>query len=159
MENKAYKELLNENKLIISKICRAYSNDSAEFEDYFQEVAIQLWKAYNNYKGEAKISTWVYRISLNVCLTQVRKKNRQIVTSSLNLAYDHISEEDIAGQDQLDKLYDAIRSLKKMDRAIILLYLEEKKYKEMAEILGINISNIGVKVNRIKKELKEKLNG
>lgn len=159
MEKTVFKELLNENKRIISKICRAYSNDSQEFEDYFQEVAIQLWKAYNNYKGEAKISTWVYRISLNVCLTEVRKKKRRIVTASLDPEYEGSSEDHKADKDQVDRLYTAIRSLKKMDRAIILLYLEEKKYKEMAEILGINISHIGVKVNRIKKELKDMLNG
>lgn len=159
MKKKAFKELLEENKGIITKICRAYANDDHEFDDHFQEVALQIWKSYDNYKGMAKVSTWIYRITLNVCLSEIRKKNRRIMTSAFQSEHDQAEEQPHHDQENIEKLYSAIRTLKKIDRAIILLYLEDKKYKEMAEILGVNISNIGVKVNRIKKELKEKLNG
>ena len=159
MKKVDFKDLLEENKHIISKICRAYSNDQDEFEDYFQEVSLQIWKAYDSFKGESKISTWVYRITLNVCLSEIRKNKRRITTSPFKPDFDTADHPSDLQQEKVDNLYNAIKTLKKVDRAIILLYLEDKKYKEMAEILGINISNIGVKVNRIKHELKLKLNG
>jgi len=159
MKNKAFKKLLNENRQVISKICNAYSNNEEEFEDYFQEVALQIWKSYESFEGKSKISTWIYRISLNVCLSEIRKKERRISTYSLKPEIDSLKQEQKDNQEQIKELYRAIRTLKKIDRAIIILYLEEKQYKEMAEILGISVSNIGVKINRIKKELKEKLNG
>ena len=158
MKNKAFKKLLNENRQVIFKICRAYSNNDQEFEDYYQEVALQIWKSYDRFRNEAKISTWTYRISLNVCLSQIRNKKNRISAYSLKPDLDLSNEVQQVNREQIEKLYVAIRKLKKVDRAIILLYLEEVKYKEMAEILGISISNIGVKINRIKKELKEKLN-
>ena len=158
MKNKAFKKLLNENRQVIFKICRAYSNNDQEFEDYYQEVALQIWKSYDRFRNEAKISTWIYRISLNVCLSQIRNKKNRISAYSLKPDLDLSNEVQQENREQIEKLYVAIRKLKKVDRAIILLYLEEVKYKEMAEILGISISNIGVKINRIKKELKENLN-
>jgi len=158
MKNKAFKKLLNENRQVIFKICRAYSNNDQEFEDYYQEVALQIWKSYDRFRNEAKISTWIYRISLNVCLSQIRNKKNRISAYSLKPDLDLSNEVQQVNREQIEKLYVAIRKLKKVDRAIILLYLEEVKYKEMAEILGISISNIGVKINRIKKELKENLN-
>ena len=158
MKNKAFKKLLNENRQVISKICNAYSSTEEEFEDHFQEVALQIWKSYDSFKGKSKISTWIYRISLNVCLSEIRKKERRINTFSLKPELDSLKQEKNDDQEQVKALYSAIRTLKKIDRAIIILYLEEKQYKEMADILGISVSNIGVKINRIKKELKEKLN-
>ena len=158
MKNKAFKKLLNENRQVIFKICRAYSNNDQEFEDYYQEVALQIWKSYDRFRNEAKISTWIYRISLNVCLSQIRNKKNRISAYSLKPDLDLSNEVQQENREQIEKLYVAIRKLKKVDRAIIILYLEEVKYKEMAEILGISISNIGVKINRIKKELKENLN-
>jgi RNA polymerase sigma-70 factor (ECF subfamily) len=159
MKNKAFKKLLNENRQVISKICNAYANNEEEFEDYFQEVALQIWKSCDSFEGKSKISTWIYRISLNVCLSEIRKKERRISTYSLKPELDSLKQEQKDNREQIKALYRAIRTLKKIDRAIIILYLEEKQYKEMADILGISVSNIGVKINRIKKELKEKLNG
>ncbi|MBK6266425.1 RNA polymerase sigma factor [Marivirga sp. S37H4] len=159
MKKVDFKSLLEENKNIITKICKAYSNDENEFKDYFQEVSLQIWRAYDSFKGESKISTWIYRITLNVCLSEIRKNSRRINTSSFKPDFDVAESYTDHNQEKIERLYIAIKALKKVDRAIILLYLEDKKYKEMAEILGINISNIGVKVNRIKQELKLKLNG
>lgn len=159
MEKVEFKDLLEENKLIITKICRAYANDEYEFDDYFQEVSLQIWRAYDSFKGEAKLSTWIYRITLNVCLSEIRKNKKRINTFSYKQEYDLAEEKTSDYQDEIDNLYKVIKTLKKIDRAIILLYLEDKKYKEMAEILGISITHIGVKVSRIKQELKSKLNG
>lgn len=142
---------------IIIKICRAYTNSQEDFEDYYQEVCLQIWRSKDSFREQSKWSTWVYRISLNVCLTLLRKKKSNgrtyfisdplpDVVATENKAFEHES---------LNQLYAAIRCLSEVDRAVILLYLEEKSYQEMADILGTNAGNIGVRVNRIKERLKK----
>jgi len=145
---------------IIIKICRAYTDTQEDFEDYFQEVCLQIWKSRNNFKEQSEWSTWVYRVSLNVSMTLLKKKknNRQHVVS------DHVptevAEESRAFADEsLDELYRAIRQLSEIDRGIILLYLEEKPYREIAEIIGTSPNNIGVRIIRIKERLKKLLDG
>ena len=143
---------------IIIKICRAYSISQEDFEDLYQEVSLQIWRTRHNFKGNSAWSTWVYRISLNVCMTFQKKevKRADMVVSS-----DSIPEEvstdssSVFGEKTLSLLYHAIRQLSEIDKAIILLYLEEKSYKEIAEIIGTNSNNIGVKIQRIKNKLKQ----
>lgn len=157
MKKVDFKTLLEENKNIIGKICRAYANDEEEFQDYFQEVSLQIWKAYDSFKGHSKISTWIYRIALNVCLSELRKEKKRVDTHEYQPNYDIADDVDDHQQERVNALYTAIKTLKKTDRAIILLYLEDKSYKEMANILGITTTNIGVKINRLKQELKSKM--
>jgi RNA polymerase sigma-70 factor (ECF subfamily) len=159
MKKVDFKILLEDNQQLIAKICRAYSNSPEEFEDYFQEVSLQIWKSYDSFKGASQLSTWIYRITLNVCLTELRKSKKRINTYAIQAEHDLSDTATEYKNDEVEQLYAAIRTLKKIDRAIILLFLEDRKYKEMAEILGISITNIGVKISRIKKELKQKLNG
>jgi len=146
---------------IIIKICRAYTDNEEDFQDYYQEVCLQLWKSRDNFKGESKWSTWVYRISLNVSLSLLRK-DKKVSKKSVELPT--IEDEQEAASDpfqdeSLKLLYQAIKKLSEVDRAIILLYLEEKSYQEIAEIMGLSPTNIGVKINRIKKKLKTLLYG
>ena len=144
---------------IIVKICRAYTDCEKDFEDYYQEVCLQIWRSREQFKGKAEWSTWVYRLSLNVCLTLMKKRKRTPVTSSD--AVPEVSDDTahtFSDQD-LNILYAAIRTLSEVDRAIILLYLEEKSYAEIAEIIGTNANNIGVRITRIKERLKKKLDG
>ena len=145
---------------IIIKLCRAYTNSQEDFEDYYQEVCLQIWRSKENFREESEWSTWVYRISLNVCLTLLKKKknNRQhFVSDSLPTEE---TEDNFAFSDEaLNLLYDAIRKLSEIDRAIIMLYLEEKSYQEIADIIGTNPNNIGVRVKRIKTRLKKILDG
>ena len=157
MKKVDFKTLLEENKNIIGKICRVYTNDEEEFQDYFQEVSLQIWKAYDSFKGHSKISTWIYRIALNVCLSELRKEKKRVDTHEYQPNYDIADDVDDHQQERVNALYTAIKTLKKTDRAIILLYLEDKSYKEMANILGITTTNIGVKINRLKQELKSKM--
>ena len=147
-------------KAIVIKICRAYTNSQEDFEDYYQEVCLQLWRSRGNFKGDSKWSTWVYRISLNVCLTLLKKKkkNHQYFASDA-LPVEVIAESDAFADEALNQLYDAIRQLSEVDRAVILLYLEEKSYQEIADIIGTNANNIGVRINRIKERLKKVLDG
>lgn len=149
---------------IIIKICRAYTNCQEDFEDYYQEVCLQIWRSKVNFREQCAWSTWVYRISLNVCLTLLKKKKKNGKTYfTSDVLPDVVKIENRAFEDEsLNQLYAAIRHLSEVDRAVILLYLEEKSYQEIAGILGTSANNIGVRVSRIKERLKklldEKLN-
>jgi RNA polymerase sigma-70 factor (ECF subfamily) len=149
---------------IIIKICRAYTNSQEDFEDYYQEVCLQIWRSKVNFREQCAWSTWVYRISLNVCLTLLKKKKKNGKTYfTSDVLPDVVKIENRAFEDEsLNQLYAAIRHLSEVDRAVILLYLEEKSYLEIAGILGTSANNIGVRVSRIKERLKklldEKLN-
>ena len=144
---------------IIIKICRAYTNTQEDFEDYYQEVSLQIWRSRESFNNESDWSTWVYKISLNVCLTLLKKKKNNIQHFASDYIPPELAEDSKAFEDEpLNDLYDAIRQLKEIDRAIIMLYLEEKSYNDIAEIIGTNANNIGVRVKRIKERLKNILN-
>ena len=145
---------------IIIKLCRAYTNSQEDFEDYYQEVCLQIWRSKENFRGESQWSTWVYRISLNVCLTLLKKnKNKGHHFVSDSVAAEETEDNYAFSDESLNLLYAAIRQLSEIDRAIIMLYLEEKPYQEIAEIIGTNPNNIGVRVKRIKTRLKKILDG
>lgn len=140
---------------IIIKICRAYSSSQEDYEDYFQEVCLQIWRTRHNFKSNSEWSTWIYRISLNVCLTLKKKADKRVDSTTTSTIVDqHEASQTNSFRDQsLNQLYDAIKQLPEIDRAIILLYLEKKSHLEIGEIIGTNANNIGVKINRIKKKL------
>jgi RNA polymerase sigma-70 factor (ECF subfamily) len=145
---------------IIIKLCRAYTNSQEDFEDYYQEVCLQIWRSKDNFREESEWSTWVYRISLNVCLTLLKKKKNNVQHFVSDSMPDVVTESNFAFSDEsLNLLYDAIRKLSEIDRAIIMLYLEEKSYQEIADIIGTKPNNIGVRINRIKIKLKDSLDG
>lgn len=152
-----FQALLADNNKVISKVCRIYSDNPEDFQDYYQECVVQLWRSFDTFRGASKISTWIYRVCLNVCLSQLRAKKRKVT-----VATEYIPEiKDEPGDEEKERvelLYKAIRFLKESDRAIVLLYLEDKSYKEMAEILGITVTNVGAKVNRVKHQLKSIIN-
>ncbi len=139
-------------------LCRAYSRDEESLKDLVQEVTLQLWRSHKSFKGNSQLSTWVYRVTLNVCLSHSKKLKRKLDTIPLEVGISK-SEEHDPEKEQIEMLYKGIRQLKESDRAIILLYLEDKSYKEMSDILGITVSNVGVKVNRLKDKLKQMING
>jgi RNA polymerase sigma-70 factor (ECF subfamily) len=145
---------------IIIKLCRAYTNSLEDFEDYYQEVCLQIWKSKDNFREESQWSTWVYRIALNVCLTLLKKKKNNVQHFVSDSILDEETENNYAFSDEsLNLLYAAIRRLSEIDRAIIMLYLDEKPYQEIAAIIGTNPNNIGVRVKRIKERLKKILDG
>ena len=160
MSNDFYTISIKPYSAIIIKICRAYTNSQEDFEDYFQEVCLQIWRTRNNFRGQSEWSTWVYRLALNVSLTMLKKdKNNQRYFSSESIPNEW-AENSLAFPDEdLNQLYDAIKLLSEVDRGVILLYLEEKSYKEIAEITGTNPNNIGVRIKRIKERLKKLLDG
>jgi len=146
---------------IIIKICRAYTDSKEDFEDYYQEVCLQIWRSRDNFKDQSEWSTWIYRLTLNVCLTLLKssKKKDQVFLSD-HQPVDRPEEKSSDFSDEsLVQLYAAIRQLSEVDRAVILLYLEEKSYQEISEIIGTNANNIGVRIKRIKERLKKLLDG
>ncbi|MFD2562514.1 RNA polymerase sigma factor [Aquimarina rubra] len=153
-----FHQFLNDHIGIIKKLCRGYTNNSQDFEDYVQDVCYQLWKSLDNFRGESKSSTWVYRVTLNVCMYNLKKKKRvQIIPTDrieINRKLDEQVDED-QSNDNYQLLFEAIRQLQTIDRAIIMLYLEKKEYKEISDVVGLQANNIGVRVNRIKKKLKD----
>jgi len=145
---------------IIIKICRAYTNSQEDFEDYYQEVCLQIWRSRANFNEQALWSTWVYRLSLNVCLTLLKKKKNIHQHFASDALPEEVTVDSHAFADEsLNQLYDAIKQLSEVDRGVILLYLEEKSYQEIANIIGTNPNNIGVRIKRIKERLKKLLDG
>jgi|TARA_B110000238_G_C16005442_1_gene386442 RNA polymerase sigma-70 factor (ECF subfamily) len=137
-----------------------YTNNSDAHKDLFQEVTIQLWKAYPKFRGDAKFSTWMYRVALNTAITLYRKSKRRIQTSDISDFHYKLEYDEYDGEieEQMQLLYKAIHQLSDIEKALILLYLEDKPYKEIAETMGITEVNARVKVNRIKTKLKTILN-
>ena len=151
---------LEQNQNIVHKVCRLYTNDSDSHNDLFQEITIQLWKAYPKFRGEAKFSTWMYRVALNPAITLYRKSKTSIATQDVEpLAYKIKSEEyNDEEEQQLTLLYSAIKELNDIEKALVFLYLEDKDYREISETLGISEVNARVKMNRVKTKLKTILN-
>lgn len=144
---------------IIIKICRAYTNTQEDFEDYYQEVCLQIWRSKDRFNQQSEWSTWIYRISLNVCLTYLKKKkNNPQELASDSLPPQAIEDSHCFADESVNQLYQAIRQLSETDRAVILLYLEEKSYQDIATIIGTNANNIGVRIKRIKQRLNKILN-
>jgi RNA polymerase sigma-70 factor (ECF subfamily) len=141
-------------------MCRAYTDTQEDFEDYYQEVCLQIWRSKDNFKEQSKWSTWIYRLSLNVCMTLIKKKKSgSVMFTSDSLPDELFVDSKAFDNESLNQLYDAIRQLSEVDRAVILLYLEEKTYQEIADIIGTNPNNIGVRIKRIKERLKSMLDG
>lgn len=160
-----FKHIIDEYNGILYKIARSYTLGEADFKDLYQEMLIQLWKSYGRFRGESKISTWIYRVVLNTALTFQKKQNRKQAINPI----DHISfriadqgrvgvEQVFQKEEKIELLYKCINQLGKDERAIILLHLDEKKYEEIAEIIGLTTSHVGVKLLRIKKQLFKLLN-
>ena len=148
------------NQNIAHKICRMYTTDQEAHNDLFQEITIQLWKNYSKFRGDAKFSTWMYRVALNTAISLYRKSTKSIKTDDFsNVAFRISSTEyDDTEEKQLEALYKAIHQLNDIDKALIFLYLEDKNFHEIAETLGISNVNARVKMNRAKEKLKSILN-
>jgi RNA polymerase sigma-70 factor (ECF subfamily) len=154
-----FQQLMDEHNGILYKIGRSYTTDEEDFKELYQEMLVQLWSAFGRFRGDAKVSTWMYRVALNTAITYRKKKKRHAVQPIDHHAYGLRDDtlESLAREkeraSQVELLYQCIRQLKKEDRAIILLHLDGKSYAEMATILGITINNVGVKINRVRKRL------
>ncbi len=149
-----FADLIEENQGIIHKVCRSYTDTPDEHKDMFQEVVLQLWNSFDSFNERAKFSTWMYRVSLNTAITLFRKKKKTVATTNMEQVPHIQYEDDREMQEQINLLYKAIKQLTEVERALVLLYLDEKPYSEIAETMGISSVNARVKMNRIKSKLK-----
>jgi RNA polymerase sigma-70 factor (ECF subfamily) len=158
--DKAFLQIITENQGIIHKVCSIYCDSEEDRRDLFQEVLVQLWKSYPSFRNESKFSTWMYRVALNTAITSFKKDKRQPDKSRISYENLQLAEElyDTETEDQIKMLNKAIFQLTGIEKSIILLFLEDKKYEEIAEITGITQNYVRVKMNRIKKKLKLLMN-
>ena len=152
-------QLIQENKGIIVVICNNYCKDREDRNDLAQEIVFNLWKGFADYKPDYKFSTWMYRIALNIAISFYRKEMRSLQFSPYSddlIVFDDEVEDKLETETNLARLERFIQGLKEIDRSIMLLYLEDKSYREIAQIVGISDSNVATKINRIKIILKSK---
>ena len=156
-DEKQFLSLINEHQGLIHKVCLMYESDREARNDLFQEIVLQLWKSFHSFRGEAKITTWMYRIALNTAISGYRKRNRHIRTEDLNEAHLNISE--LGSVDEIEekgqRLQAAIRQLSNIERAMIMMALEEIPYEEIAETIEITQNNVRVRMNRIREKLRK----
>lgn len=155
-EEKNFINLINEHQGLIHKVCIMYENDRDARNDLFQEIVLQLWKSFPSFRGEAKITTWMYRIALNTAISGFRKQTRLVKTEDLQEVHMNIS--DTWGDDQeenFQRLQWAIRQLGEIERAMIMMALEEVPYDEIAETIGITQNNVRVRMNRIREKIRK----
>lgn len=140
---------------IIYKVCYLYTTKSATLNDLYQESLLNIWKAFPKFRHECKVSTWIYRITLNTCISFIRKEKNMPEFISLTQEAEELVNEKDELHEMLRQLYRMINKLGQLDKSIIMLYLEEKSYEEISEITGLTVTNVATKLGRIKDKLKK----
>jgi RNA polymerase sigma factor (sigma-70 family) len=150
-------QLLNENKGILFKICKIYQDNADDRNDLLQEMTLQLWLAFDSFRGESKFSSWMYRVSLNTAIVFFKKQKRRPDSEQLPNNFEQIEDNQYGGEkeERLALFYKAVQQLNKIEKALIYLYMENQTYEEIADNLGITALNARVRLNRIKNRLKE----
>ncbi len=152
---KEFLDMVRQYNRIIYKVSSFYIDEKTGLEDMYQEVVLNLWKAYPSFRGESIYSTWIYRVALNTCVSYYRKEKRRPFFVNITQA---VAEDDSEDSDVVKELYTLINRLGKMERALVLLYLEDRPQKEIAEIMGISVTNVSTKLVRVKEKLKQMSN-
>ena len=150
--------MIGAQKRTIYKVCYIYANDQDDLNDLFQETVLNLWKSFPRYRGDSTLNTWVYRIAMNTCITFLRRSSSRPQTVPITAQVASSLETDEETASRLRDLYRLINQLGKLERALILLWLEERSYQEMADILGLSKANVAVKLTRIREKLKKMSN-
>ncbi|WP_020532833.1 RNA polymerase sigma factor [Flexithrix dorotheae] len=150
-----FTSVITKHQGIIHKVCGMYCHHPEERKDLFQEIISQLWRSFPSFRGDSMVSTWMYRVALNTAISSFRKESKRKDKESINerIFQIPISKPNEDKEEKLKYLYKAIGLLSKVEKAIIMLYLEEHSYEEIAQITGITKTNVGVKINRIKSKL------
>mgnify|MGYP006383577137 CR=1 FL=1 len=148
-----FTKMVEEYRKTIYTVCYFFSKDTEEVNDLFQEILINLWKGFPKFRGESDIRTWIWRVSLNTCSNQKRRKDSRVQTVPLSVDIDLYNDDDTKSR-QIQMLHDRISRLEPFDRAIILLWLENMSYEEIGAIVGISEKNVSVRLYRIKEQLK-----
>jgi RNA polymerase sigma-70 factor (ECF subfamily) len=153
---KQFERHIRQHELLIYKVCRIYTYTEADKEDLFQEIVLHTWKAYPSFNNEAKFSTWLYRVAINTAITGLRKKRVPITNYEPATLPIHESDDNSLHdeEERWQQLYHAINQLNEVEKAIVMLYMEDHSYKEMEDIIGISQGNLRVKMTRIKEKLR-----
>jgi RNA polymerase sigma factor (sigma-70 family) len=158
-----FEALLREHRKIVLKVAALYMRDAEDRGDLEQEICVQLWRSFGSYDAQrAKFSTWMYRVALNVAISQVRRRRRMPLDridplNEVHVATIATSESSPEEEGHFTELYEFVRQLDGINRALVLLYLEDRRYEEIAEILGISETNVSTKISRIKQRLRERI--
>ena len=155
IKEQEFSRMVREHKSTIYTVCYMFSNDEDEVSDLFQETLINLWKGFESFRHESKLSTWIYRVAMNTCISADRKKRKQGTKVPLSMNIDLYNDEDHETK-QVRQLHELIQRLDLVDRALVMMWLEGMNYEEIAEVVGISVKNVGVKLVRIKEKLKQK---
>jgi RNA polymerase sigma-70 factor, ECF subfamily len=154
-----FRRWLKQHTGLVFKVARTFAPSDADRDDLVQEILLQLWRSLPRFEGKARESTWIYRVALNTALAWHRSENKHCAAQTPLLAIEELPEPDDLDRREREELvanlYAAIRRLPKVDAALLLLYLDDLSYREMAEVLGISETNVGVKLNRARKTLAE----
>jgi RNA polymerase sigma-70 factor (ECF subfamily) len=154
-QEKSFITLVKEHQGLIHKVCILYETDKEARNDLFQEIVLQLWKSFPTFRGDSKMTTWMYRIALNTAISGLRKLGRKIKTEELNDHHFNISDtHSDQREDDLQRLQWAIRQLSEIERAMVMMALDEIPYEEIAETIGITQNNVRVRMNRIREKLR-----
>lgn len=157
-KEEAFVQVIQQNEGIIFKITTVYTDNGVDQKDLYQDVVYQLWKSFDTFRNEAKISTWMYRVAMNTALTRIRKKKRKGNQVSIDKVILKQTEQyDSEFEDRLKQVYAHIQQLNVLEKGLMLLLLEGKKYEEIAEITGLTPSNVGTRISRIKQKLKSQI--
>jgi len=160
VNQKDFIRLIQKNEGILFKVSGLYSDNKTDGQDLRQEMIYQLWKSYASYKGQSKISTWLYKVCLNTALVFVKKNIRRAINvDNEKDIYQKADNRDTDNADQLHHLYQTIKKLNKIEREIVMLHLEGNSYQEISEITGFNYSNVGTRLGRIKNKLTALMQG
>jgi RNA polymerase sigma factor (sigma-70 family) len=149
--------VIKENEGIIFKITIVYSSDEDDQKDLYQEIVYQLWKCFDSFRHESKISTWLYRIALNISITHLRKKKKRNHVPLDQVILNRIDPHDTVMEERVSLLYAQIKQLSAVEKGLILLYLEGKNYEEIASITGFTPTNVGTRLNRIRQKLRSQI--
>ncbi len=155
MEKHHFLQIINSNRGIIKSLCKVYYASNEDQKDAFQDIILQLWKSVDTFRGESEISTWIYRVSFNTIINKIRKDKKSVSAEPITKSHLYISH--AKADDNVELLSMVIQSLKEIDKAIVILYLEGYRNKEIAEILKLSATNVTTRFNRIKDQLKTKL--
>jgi len=150
--------VIKENEGIIFKIAILYAGDRDDQKDLYQEIVYQLWRSFDSFRSESKISTWIYRIALNTSITHLRKEKKRGPKVDIDEAViNRFDQDDTAMEERLTQLYDQVKKLNTIEKGIVLLHLEGKNYEEIAAITGFTATNVGTRLSRIKDKLRLQL--
>lgn len=159
MSNKEtlFLQTIEQNKGMLFKICKIYQDNPDDRDDLLQEIILQLWIVFDSFRGESKISSWMYRVALNTAIVFFKKQKRRPDTGQLPSNFDHLEEPASSDekQEQMAVFYKAVQQLNKVEKALIFLYMENRSYEEISASLGITQVNLRVRLNRLKSKLKD----